>query len=262
VKNFAVTIAVLLCLTRSGLAGDDSKNTTGNTAAVAPIQAVAMPRVGNNNSSSTSSSPQKSAPPQPVITIIQPAAAPSPAVKLAPVNPVIAAVQEAAQPKFDDLVDQAANAKSAYGFKNDDNLNDAQMGEPMPVYTVSPQDAAAFTEGQNIDSVLKQSGHWLVPVSVGGALRTFIQVSETSSNTFEVGRASVITARVWNTITTRWPAEKNFHPKLVMYPSMPSYFFTVPELQPQNLTDLDQILSEMDRPATLSPASVTFRSWR
>jgi len=260
VKTFVVTMAAILCVARNGLGGDDSKKTGTGTPAPALIQAVAMPRVG-------SSSTQKTDAHASATSIVQPGAAPR-AASPSPVrpprrDPLKQAVLDAAQPRFDDLIDRALRAKSAYGFETDDDLNLAELGDPLPVYTVSEKDAAAFAPGQKIDAVLKVSGTWLVPVNVSGSgLRTFIEVTRQSDNTFEGGRASVITARVWKTINARWPANKNFHPKLVTYPGIPGYFFTVPEIEPQNLSDIVVILSEVDHPATLSPAAVTLHSWR
>ena len=262
VKTFAQILAALLFLTCNGWGGDDSSKTGKNVSAPATMQAVAMPRIQSDNSNS--SPPQKSQSAPPLISFIQPAVVPHAAAigKLTPRGLLLAAVKDAAQPKFDDVVDHALRAKSAYGFATDDDLNDAELGEPMPVYTVSQNDVLHFSEVQNMDSVLKESGHWLVPICVGGSLRSFIEVSETSNQVYQVGRASVITARVWNKMIARWPAEKNFHPKLVVYPGIPGYFFTIPEVQPANMTDTVMILAEVDKPASLSPAKVTFRSWR
>ena len=220
-----------------------------------------MPRIDT----SANNSQQKSAAHSPVISIAQPATALRPAAPAARPSPrdlLKQAILDAVQPKFDDLIDRAVHAKSAYGFDTDDDLNDAEVGDPVPVYTISERDAAAFSAGQKIDSILKVSDTWLVPVNVGGHLRTFIEVSRNSDNTFEAGRASVIAARVWTTINIRWPANKNFHPKLVTYPGIPGYFFTVPEIEPPNMTDIVMMLSEVDQPVTLSPARVTLHSWR
>ncbi len=260
-----------MCFTRSGLGGDDSKNTAPAAPAAAPIEAVAMPRLENNmdnpgSGNAAVSQPQKNQSPAPATVIIQPAAATQPAnaspSPRAHLDRQTVAIRKAAETKFDDMMDHAVHQKTAYGFESEDNLEDAKLGDPLPVYTVSEKDAAGFSPDQNVESILKPSGHWLVPVTVKGALRTFISVSENSNHQFEAGGASVITARVWKTIASRWPAEKGFHPKLVSYAGIPGYYFTVPELQPQNMTDIVEVLAEVDQAADLSPALVTLHSWR
>jgi hypothetical protein len=271
VKTFALAVAAALCFTRSGLGGDDSKNTANDAPAAAPIEAVAMPRLENNLNNPGSGNPAVSQPqnnqsPAPATPVIQPAAATqppnaSPSPRAHP-DQQTEAIGKAAEPKFDDVMDHAAHEKTAYGFENEDNLEDAKLGDPLPIYTISEKDATNFSPAQDVESILKPSGHWLVPVTVKGALRTFISVSENSNHEFEAGGASVITARVWKTIASRWPAEKGFHPKLVSFPGIPGYYFTIPELQPQNLTDIVEVLAEADQAANLSPALVTLHSWR
>jgi hypothetical protein len=183
-------------------------------------------------------------------------------VNVKPGHTQAVAVKNAARPAFDDLLDRAVHAKMAYGFASDDLLDEAVMGEPIPIYTVTQEAACEYCDGDEVASILSESGQWLVPITVDGALRAFIQVSKTSSNTLVAARGSTAAARVWKTIIQRWPTEKNFHPKLVVYRNIPGYFFTVPEISPQNMTDIVKIMAEVDKPATLSPATVILHSWR
>lgn len=180
------------------------------------------------------------------------------------IDPVVAtrAFKTAAQNGFDELMEKAAHAKDTYGFKTDDVLNDAVMGEPMAVYTVSKQNVLAYSAGQDLEPILELSGRWLIPINIHGSFRAFVEISQTPTNTFVTKTGSPSAARVWKTIVKRWPAEKNFHPKLVVYRDIPGYFFTIPEIDPQNMTDIVQIVCEIDKPATLSPAAVIISSWR
>ena len=176
-----------------------------------------------------------------------------------------AAILAAAQPEFDSLLDEAESAKPSFGFDADDNLHDVVMGDPMPVYTVSEDNACEFCDGDKVESVLKQSGQWLIPLTINGTLRTFIKVTEVSDNNtnkYVARLGSVSAAKVWRVILDRWPPQKNFHPKLVMYPGIPGYFFTIPEIDPQNMTDIVRVLAEVDKPTPLSPAAVIIHSWQ
>lgn len=183
----------------------------------------------------------------------------------APGRTETAAILAAAGPEFDALLDEAATAKPSFGFDPDDDLHQAVMGDPMPVYTVSQESACEFCDGDKVESVLKESGQWLIPLNVKGELRTFIKVtrvSENNTNKYVARMGSVTAARVWQTILDRWPPQKNFHPKLVIYPGIPGYFFTIPEVNPQNMTDIVRIVAEVDKPAPLSPAAVIIHSWK
>lgn len=170
--------------------------------------------------------------------------------------------QEAALSGLDALLDKAERSRDIYGFKADDHLGQADLGEPIPVYTVNGEDAGNYSVGQEIEPLLQESGRWLVPVRVDGSFRAFIEVDKTPTNTFVARTGSLTAARVWKKIIKRWPPEKNFHPRLVIRRDIPGYFFTIPEIDPQNMTDIVQFVSEVDRPTTLSPAVVILHSWR
>jgi hypothetical protein len=170
--------------------------------------------------------------------------------------------REAALSGLDDLLEKAERSRDIYGFKADDHLGQADLGEPIPIYTVNGEEAGNYLQGQEIEPLLQESGHWLVPVRVDGSFRAFIEVYKTRTNTFVAKTGSLTAARVWKKIIKRWPPEKNFHPKLVIRSDVPGYFFTIPEIDPQNMTDIVQITSEVDKPAMLSPALVILHSWR
>lgn len=178
----------------------------------------------------------------------------------------IAAILAIAQPKCDSVLEEAIKARSAFGFEADDDLSQAVVGDPIPVYTVDETDACDFCEGDKVESVLKESGQWLVPITINGTVRTFVKITKTSdngTNQYVASMGSTAAAKVWRVILDRWPAKENFHPKLVMYPRIPGYFFTIPEVNPQNMTDIVRILAEVDnKPTALSPASVIIHSWQ
>jgi hypothetical protein len=66
-------------------------------------------------------------------------------------------------------------------------------------------------------------------------------------------------AMVYEKIEQHWPVSKGFHPQLVVNPNMPNYYFTIPELDQQNLTDIGDMFEYHPR---LSPATVILASWQ
>ena len=73
------------------------------------------------------------------------------------------------------------------------------------------------------------------------------------------GKGNKSLGMAWNKILEKWPAEAGYHPLLVVNPDVPGYYFTVPELPEQNLTDTIQMF--YFHPGT-SPADVILASWR
>ncbi len=64
---------------------------------------------------------------------------------------------------------------------------------------------------------------------------------------------------VYEKILEHWPVGEGYHPQLVINPNMPFYYFTVPELPEQNLTDTTRML---EFNPSLTPAAVILESWR
>jgi hypothetical protein len=166
-------------------------------------------------------------------------------------------LSQAAQQAFASVMDMAAQYPDIYGFKPGDLLQDARLGDAIPIYTILQQDCAGYQAGQPVKPLLKPAEHWVFPVFVGDQIRCLVQVSRDGHN-FVPGSGSKILAVIWNNILEKWPPAKGYHPQLIFNPDMPDYFFTVPELETPNLTDT----SAMIHGTSLSPADVILASWR
>jgi hypothetical protein len=171
-----------------------------------------------------------------------------PAVKLSP-------LMQAAQLAFGDLIDVANKNPDACGFLPSDNLLHARLGEPIQVYQTTGE---RYISGQPVKSLLKPAARWMVPVMIGDQIRCMVQV-KTDGKEFVPGSPSKILGVAWNKIMEKWPASAGYHPQLIVNPEMPGYYFSVPELAQQNLTETDKVIYS---PGDLSPASVILASWR
>jgi hypothetical protein len=164
----------------------------------------------------------------------------------------------AGQTAFDNVMDMANKYPDAYGFQAGDFLSDAKLGQPMPVYTIEETDRANYQNGQPVKPLLKPAKQWVFPVLMGDRICCMVEVSE-SGREYIPGKGNKSLGMAWNKIIEKWPAEEGYHPLLVVNPEVPGYYFTVPELPQQNLTDTIEMF--YFHPST-SPADVILASWR
>ena len=164
----------------------------------------------------------------------------------------------AGQTAFDNVMDLANKYPDAYGFQAEDFLSDAKLGEAMPIYTIDESDRANYQNGQPVKPLLKPAKQWVFPVLMGDRICCMVEVSQIGRE-YVPGKGNKSLGMAWNKILEKWPAEAGYHPLLVVNPDVPGYYFTVPELPEQNLTDTIQMF--YFHPGT-SPADVILASWR
>jgi len=187
------------------------------------------------------------------------AAAEKPPVRKQPVTLSEAdKLSQAAQLAFGSMMDMANQYPDIYGFMPGDLLQDARLGNAIPIYTITQQDCVGYKPGQPVKPLLKPADRWVFPVFIGDQLRCMVQVSRDGHN-YVPGSGSKILAVFWSKIVEKWPVTKGYHPQLILNPDMPDYYFTVPELETQNITDTSAMISYG---ANLSPAAVILASWR
>ena len=164
----------------------------------------------------------------------------------------------AGQTAFDNVMDLANKYPDAYGFQAGDFLSSAKLGTPIAVYTIAESDRASYQNGQPVKPLLKPARQWVFPVLMGDRICCMVEVSQTGRE-YLPGKGNKSLAMAWNKINEKWPAEDGYHPLLVVNPEVPGYYFTVPELPQQNLTDTIEMF--YFHPG-ISPADVILASWR
>ncbi len=164
----------------------------------------------------------------------------------------------AGQGAFANVIGLAGKYPDAYGFEAGDFLSDAKLGAPMPVYLIEETARANYKVGQPVKPLLKAAKQWVFPVLMGDRICCMVSVRQ-SSHDYVPGPCSRSLAMAWNKILEQWPAEEGYHPLLLVNPDIPGYYFTVPELPVQNITDTIEMFYH--RPG-ISPADVILASWR
>jgi hypothetical protein len=164
----------------------------------------------------------------------------------------------AGQTAFENVMDMANKYPDAYGFRANDFLSDAKLGAPMVVYVIEETDRLNYQNGQPVKPLLKPAKQWVFPVLMGNRICCMVEVKQ-EGREYIPGKGSKSLAMSWNKIQEKWSLEDGYHPMLVVNPEVPGYYFTVPELPQQNLTDTIEMFYL--HPGT-SPADVILASWR
>lgn len=164
----------------------------------------------------------------------------------------------AGETAFDNVMDMANKYPDAYGFQAGDFLSDAQLGEPMQIYTIEESARANYQSGQPVKPLLKPVKQWVFPVTMGDRFCCMVEVWQ-NGREYVPGKGNKSLAMAWAKIVQKWPAEDGYHPLLLVNADIPGYYFTVPELPQQNITDTIEMFYFHPR---TSPADVILASWR
>lgn len=161
----------------------------------------------------------------------------SPAAPMVDVKTASQAVSKAAEEAAKNLFfPRAAARRTVYGLAENESFDQAVLKEPVPLYTINDSALALYRSGQSLSNLLELTGQWLVPVAVGNTNRAMISMLEAEDGTYVGSTFGMVPlAHKWQNIQTWWPADK-YSPRLVILPSAQGYYFTVPEIQPPNLT--------------------------
>jgi hypothetical protein len=166
-------------------------------------------------------------------------------------------IKQAAQEAAKLYLPRAAGRQKIFGFEPEDRLSSATLGTPVELYTLNDASVQAYHSGP-IAALIEPTGQWLVPVTIGGTNRALIAVSQTDDGKWmgtTFGMAPL--ARKWQNIQGWWPAAEKFTPQLIIWPAAQGYFFSIPQVQPPNLTGLSDIpATHVDLQTTPKPRLV------
>jgi len=149
-------------------------------------------------------------------------------------------VEAAAEAGLDRFLNEVISPSELinFGFAAGENTAGASLGEPWPLYTITPAALKAATEETMVESLVTTTGLWYFPVVLGGSPRCVITVAQMDGEwaAVSIGKASL--APELGKISRRWPKASGYDPRLIVVYQAASYFFTVPEKDARNLTPL------------------------
>ena len=128
--------------------------------------------------------------------------------------------------------------RELYGFTNDPDLAQAQLGAPFRVYTITPKNLASHPAEGKLTPLLSETMLWYFPVLVGDDTRAILVVDQMADGWRAVAIGYAPLARELHRITKQWPASAGYHPRLVAAFSANRLYFTVPEVDDHNLSPI------------------------
>jgi hypothetical protein len=146
-------------------------------------------------------------------------------------------VTKAAQDGLPKYLRGALAVAKGFGFDKGDSIQHATLGEPFQVFSVVSPDT--FQRGISCKSVAKVSKKWFFPVLMRGEAKTVLEVFLRKDGIWEAaGIGGTAIAKSLGAIRARWPLEKGYDPYLIDFPPFHKTYFTVPEVDDYNLTEV------------------------
>jgi hypothetical protein len=127
------------------------------------------------------------------------------------------------------------SSKVIFGFKENDSLDQACLGEPFKFYQFNKEAILNYTKNSDVSSVLVYVDQWYFPVMIGNNARTILIVSKMKGLWKAVSFGGRTTFAVeLDKIRKQWPLEQGYTPLLAEADY--AYLFTVPQYDFNNLT--------------------------
>lgn len=119
-----------------------------------------------------------------------------------------------------------------------DKVENATLGEPFELYALSPEKIRSYKAGTSVMAIAEKSGIYMFPVLINGNAKLILEVSKYGEDRFQIGSlGDGFLARELGEITTTY-TKKNLTPVLLSNYQTHAYFFTVPQLGTDNLTQI------------------------
>lgn len=150
--------------------------------------------------------------------------------------------------------------RASYGLAPGDALTELTFGEPVELHGVRDEKVRAYRPDQPLQDLAESTGHWFVPMVSKGTYRAMIEVLHQGDGQWRgAGIGWVPLAQKWQAINRRWPVGERRGPLLMIFFSQPGYYFSVPSIQPSNLTPLISLKLSGDGevPAEFRPDDAT-----
>ena len=102
------------------------------------------------------------------------------------------------------------NDLSHYGFSAEEDLANATLGDPVRVYTISPDGLFGYTEKMELSSLLSPTDLWFFPVLYLGDVRTILTVDKMNGELKAVAIGSSGLARQLKEVQDTWPESEGY----------------------------------------------------
>lgn len=167
---------------------------------------------------------------------------------------VIQAAEEGLQPFLSRI---PPGEREGFGLKKTDNPEQAYLGSPFRLHTITPDALSEYQGGDTVDSLISETKMWYFPVMLEDECRTILIVDQMDGQWKAVSLGRTKLARELGKVRKVWSRDKGYNPRLIAVFQAREYFFTVPEKGAYNLTSLfPGLKSGKKRSPDLEPLSV------
>lgn len=127
--------------------------------------------------------------------------------------------------------------KTIIGFDQNDDLNLAVLGTPLRLYNL-PADAVKNYDGSaTVSSLIEETDRWYFPIIIAGKIKMMLYVAWRDGAWQRIGLGSAGLAREMQALLTSTSLKKGSAPILIMQMDIGNYLFSIPEIDPYNLTE-------------------------
>ena len=126
-----------------------------------------------------------------------------------------------------------------FGFSENDNLDDAVLGRPFQEYSIYDTDVENYREEDTIYDVLTESLIWYFPVMIADESKCLLGVGKMDDNWEAVSIGNAWLAQSVALARQVWPISEGYDPLFCVKQSISTYFFTIPQVDEYNLTQLN-----------------------
>jgi hypothetical protein len=98
----------------------------------------------------------------------------------------------------------------SYGFSGKQDITQATLGDPIRVYTITPDRIKDYEQGMNFISIISPTNLWLFPVLSQGETKTLLTVDRMNGEWKAVAIGSAGLAKQLNKVKTIWPSSDGY----------------------------------------------------
>lgn len=125
-----------------------------------------------------------------------------------------------------------------YGFNKGDSPDQACLGKPFKLYTITPDSLFKYKPEGSIYSIMSETTNWYFPIVLENNTKTILVVAKANNEWKAVTLGYAALGRELAKIRQMWPKSKGYNPLLIGIFQAKEFMFTVPEKDAYNLTQI------------------------
>jgi hypothetical protein len=129
-------------------------------------------------------------------------------------------------------------SQELYGFASTDDLSAARLGAPLQMLMITPSAIDRSSSGTTVSSLVSETSMWFFPIRDESESKAMLVVDRDGGTWKAVSFGYAGLGHELNELSAQWPDSKGFHPELIAVFAAKQFYFTVPEVDDFNLTQI------------------------